>query len=278
MLKINIMSVFVLLTIVMLVGCGQIYNNEYIPQINDSQLIQEQLPMQSAAHVIPLTFETLEEFFYEHVAVKESRSIRGGDDSDMWINFAALEEIVLPIAILEEYEIVRVGLCVNVFDIHFNPIIPIEDIFLGYQMIGFEIWRWTYEDLESWGQESPLEGIMDQFGFTEDDFINNKFFVREDEHFISLYWAVGPKLAYLYIPRLQLDSGLRHHRELNETNSIIHNLTADTMHDLLPLTQTIAVNLSDTALIQAIVEAEQAGQMFTMEHYEQHIARQLAAH
>jgi uncharacterized repeat protein (TIGR02543 family) len=113
------------------------------------------------------------------------------------------------------------------------------------QYFNLIIFRWTYEDLESWGLQSSMHGIMQQFDFTEEDLIDGRFLRERTE---TLLWAQGSELISLTLPRPPLET-----RDTAPLGAGIIGFTGNTIHDILPFTQTTTIDLLDEALVTALI-------------------------
>ena len=222
---------------------------------------------------VPLRFGSVEELFYEHRAINEGRASEWVVDVYHRADFASLDVIYLPVALPDGYQIVSIVIRPNIVSISFLPIEPPTDIFNYNRLILLQISRTSYDDLTSWGHLTPLCGMMGVGNAIPENLIDGKYYIQQFTSNFVFNWGQGPNLVSLHVPLHWMNQEVEAQR-LQQQSANIQTLTDTAINNLLPLTQTITVNLSDIALIQSIVEAEQAGQSFTMELYNQHVARQ----
>jgi len=277
MLKTSLKISTTIFIFLLVVGCRlKIEELQQVQSYTTPQLVTNIMSTPSQpiinTHLSPMRFNSWEELFYEYRAINEGNASRYAIDMNAIMNFSSLDVVYMPVAIPKGYELFSIDIFANLMSISFIYTESEEEMHFNENVLDFRIRRWSYDDLVSWGHETALDGIMQQFGFTEDELIDGKYYLHDTgSSSLILYWALGPKRASLIFTR---PTQFINSQNANTTGSGIQNFTTTELYELLPLTQTITVNLSDTALIQSIIEAEQAGQMFTMAHYEQHMARQ----
>jgi len=257
-----------------LTSCGQ--SNEVTNEITTevtNEITNEQ-QMLSPHPFALLGFTSLEEFFNAYEEVRMGRATGEFLSTANRINFLSLEEIYMPVNIPTGYIITFILVMERNIIITFTPIEPLDGQDIVSQEFRFFMTRNTYDDLIEWGHETPLDGVMGWGNAIPENLINGRYFF--DGRRFS--WAQGPNRLSLEIPYMPATNNDANNRHEVHLDAAIQNFTAATLYDLLPLNQFIAVDLSDTALIQAIVNTEQAGQTFSLEHYNQHVAHQQVEH
>ena len=216
-----LMILVLVLVLLALAGCGQYDSGIY----GTSDARPEQTP--GPPSEIPLYFRSWEEFFDAHRAAREGNlrgeTARRAERAD----FASLEKLFLP-NLPEAHQLNDI--VINESSVQIRYFREFEHLGTQWELSSFtfSFTRWTYEDLESWGAQSPLDGIMRQFGFTEDDLIDGKFF-RERTNTLTVFWAYGSNRLSLSVPR-------------NVPNT-----------DIAGFTEVTAVNLLDEDAIAALI-------------------------
>jgi len=167
-----------------------------------------------------LRFHSLEELLYAHRKVREGRAAGNLKSMAASIDFASLDELLLPSNLIEGYEIIHIEV--------YDSIIWVQFRFSGRHFT-FNATRWTYEDLAYWGAQSPLSGIMRQFNFTEEDIIYGGYFHRNR----TFYWSHGSNRLSLSLPHIAY--------------------AAFDIYDLLPFTEITAIDLADEVLISELI-------------------------
>ncbi|MCL2576765.1 MAG: hypothetical protein FWE27_01765 [Defluviitaleaceae bacterium] len=200
-----------------------------------------------------LWFTSLDEFLYDYAAAREGR-ISPDLKTEIiteYIDFASLDTIHLLANVPEEFHIAEIRVHKTFITIWYIPIAEEvtwetwSDAFRNHQYFELMVTRWTYEDLESWGDNSPLNGIMGQFGFTEKDFIDGKYLFYESTR--NLYWAQGSNRFRLTLPILA-------HENNDSSGLTAEELGPGTeinVRDMLKFTETVAVDLQNENNIAA---------------------------
>jgi|GEM_PF-1411509 len=190
-----------------------------------------------------MRFFSIEEFIYAYVSVRDGRASDDLARRAIKSDFASLDEIYLLTNLPESYRIAEIA----VFDdtVYFNYLtIGEEDI----TEIHLNVTRWTYEDLESWGANSPLDGIILQNGFTENDLIDVKYYFCENRFSSSLFWAEGSNRFYLTVSR-----PLYRNNDVSGFDAAGLGLPAEiSAGDMIRFAETVAVDLRDENNITAL--------------------------
>jgi len=199
-----------------------------------------------------LWFTSLEEFLDAYVAASEGRvsSDLNTEAITRHVDFASLGEIHLLTNIPEAFQIAQVTVFDTAItfvysakgerDIHDEWSNPRSNPYFQLHYT-----RWTYEDLESWGINSPLEGIMLQNGFTENDFIDGKYLYCERTH--NLYWAEGSNRFRLTMP----DTPERRNDASRFSAAELELMAEIGATDMLTFAETVTVDLRDENNIAA---------------------------
>ena len=187
-----------------------------------------------------MRFFSIEEFIYAYVSVRDGRAsddlARRAINSD----FASLDEIYLLTNLPGAYRIAEIMMSDEAVNFIYLPIGE-EDII----EIHFNVTRWTYEDLESWGANSPLDGIMRQDGrrggFTEEELIDGKYYFNGSRFSSSLYWAEGSNRFCLSV-----FSPLYRNNDVSGFDAADLGLSTEiSAHDMIKFAETIAIDLRD---------------------------------
>ncbi|MCL2571305.1 MAG: InlB B-repeat-containing protein [Defluviitaleaceae bacterium] len=139
----------------------------------------------------PLVFLSLDEFIVNHNAIALDR---GGSVADI-INLAGLERLYLPSNLPLEYQLYRLMInenAVNLVYLHIDDMISedtVMDALIQQRHFQFSFTRWDVD--------SPMEGILQQMGATEDDLINGRYLFVEPN---MLIWASDREVIYMYTP------------------------------------------------------------------------------
>ena len=226
----TIITTFILFA---MIGCGQVNTYDYAQE-------HTSIPVASA---IPETlgFWSLEEFLYAHRAVREGRAAENLARLAELIDFADLEEFHLLTGLPGSYQIDGIAVYGGFVTISYLPerAFASEDIWRetrgSSQSFHLQFQRWTWCDLESWGLETPLDGIMRQDNVSKEDLIDGKF------HFVEwanvLYWSQGSSLVALRLP-----------------NALRNSYGApSTVQDLLVFAETTTIDLLDDDLIAQLI-------------------------
>jgi hypothetical protein len=106
--------------------------------------------------------------------------------------------------------------------------------------ITLQVGRHTHEDaLETWGLDCPLLFHMRQYGYTENDLIDNKYWLQPFiEHAYILWWAEGSKLFILSIPQVIVHGSDNISPHIDMSNS-----SQDFPQNILHLAETITIDL-----------------------------------
>ena len=202
-----------------------------------------------------LVFASLDEFLYAYVAAREGRVF--SDSQPDWItehvDLASLETIRLLAKPMGAYRIIEIavhGEWVNILYANIGEDDTEEarlNAIRNDEVFHFSFSRWTYEDLESWGASSPLDGVMRQDGATERDLIDGKYFLSQSSTTNWLFWAEGSNRLMLTMPRTS-----RANRDTSGIASEEGGLPADpTVYDMLHFTNTVTLDLQNQANIAA---------------------------
>ena len=232
------------------------YRADDIQQYSESLDVGEIIGCQP---IPQLLFLSLEKFLDTYVATR--RGMAMGSRTPIIaeaIDLPSLTSIHIPTKIPETFRLARISVTERSVALHFMP--ATKDFTNDYTN---ELWnvalssrqyfllmfdRYTYEDMKFWGHSSPLDGIMNQFGFTEEDLIDGRYYIRETfSGMLELYWAEGSTLFSLRMPRT-----------IHESSAIV-GFSADdvvstevfTLYDMLHFTETITIDLQDEANIAA---------------------------
>jgi len=199
-----------------------------------------------------LRFYSLEEFFDAYIAAREGRVSPDSETARITahVDFASLDEIHLLTKLPEIFRFAHISVSDESISIYYMPIEEDtgetrRNAVLNNQYFQFVVTRTTYEDLVSWGHNSPLDGIMRQFEFTEEDLINGKYYFRERTR--TLYWSQGSNRYGLTMPKVA------------HGNDDVTGLSADelglaaefSVNDMLKFTETITIDLQDEINIAA---------------------------
>ena len=248
MKRLSIISITIFMLFA-LIGCGQQDDTTDYGQnissgtsgeISVSEAVSPGHGQAPAVHGIPdhLTFWSLEEFLYAHRAVREGTATGRLAEMAASIDFESLEELVLPNNLPGIYQIHQIEVYDTAIWVWFLPEGSLAseearwDAGINRTYFLLRTTRWTYEDLESWGVQSPMDGIMRQDNATEDDLIDGTYHFNERTN--TIYWARGSNRLSFHLP-----------------NTLPANQS--TIHDLLPLTQTTTIDLLDEDLITELI-------------------------
>jgi len=194
-----------------------------------------------------MIFLSLEEFLYTHMSVRRGHANESVSSAASQLDFASLNTLYFPTNIPEDYHLASIVVYNERIRIWFISE-PVTDeawhnALINSQYFLLEITRWTYYDLESWGHSTPMQGMMNQFGFTEGDLIDGKYFFLEAGN--ELHWAHGSNRMSLRLPRA---SGI------SAFDENITSFDSDSVHDALPHTVVMEINLMDDAMITSLIE------------------------
>jgi len=218
-----------------------------------------------------LTFYSLEDFLDAYVAAREGRvspdsriaeQIEHVDFASReaiyllaeaerimaHVDFASLETIYMLTNIPETYRLVQITAGRELVSIVYMPIVgentheARSDAMLNQQYFVLEFFRLTYEDLESAGYNSPLDGVMRQVGvdLTEEDLIDGKYLFCERTR--NLYWAHGSNLLMLITPMVVAHGN---NESSGLTTADLGFATEISINDMIRFTETVAVDLHD---------------------------------
>ncbi|MCL2577768.1 MAG: copper amine oxidase N-terminal domain-containing protein, partial [Defluviitaleaceae bacterium] len=191
-------------------------------------------------------------FFDAYIAAREGRV---SSDSEIaritaHVDFASLDEIHLLTNLPETFRLNSIMVFDEVVNVWYMPIEEdtgktrsnaVSDL----QYFQFQVTRWTYEDLESWGVNSPIDGVMRQSGLTEEDYINGKYLFYERTH--ELFWAQGSNRFVLRMPRVTHENNDALWLSAEELG-----LAAEfSVNDMLKFTETVTIDLQDEINIAA---------------------------
>ncbi|MCL2397358.1 MAG: InlB B-repeat-containing protein [Defluviitaleaceae bacterium] len=251
MKRLSITSIL-LLTLLVIASCGRSCDSLDA----DAQHNHEQPANQPTASQIldRLEFFSLEEFLYAY------RAVRGGSAEGELarvaksVDFASLEELHLITGIPESYHLTSILIFDELISIRFLPeeyLVSDETIHgsrFSWPYFHFQYNRWTWELLESWGVEDPLDGIMRSDGvrgFADGDhLINGRYFHERG----TIHWAQDSKRFSLRLPNPPRDS-----RDSSALGAGIIGFEGNTVHDLLPFTELTTINLLDDALVAELI-------------------------
>jgi len=194
-----------------------------------------------------LEFYSLEEFLDAYIAAHEGRI-----SPDLEIarrtehsNFALLEEIHLIKNLPEKFRLDEISVGRQLVSIAYVAIA--EDA--GETRINatennkyftLRVTRWTYEDLKHRGYDSPLDDIMSQFGFAEEDLIEGQYLYYERSN--TLHWAQDSNLFTLRMPMVlrNIDDALG----LTDASNL-RLVVENSVYDMIELANTVSVDLRD---------------------------------
>jgi len=190
-----------------------------------------------------MLFLSIEEFLDAYVSVRDGNAsddlARRAINSD----FASLDEIYLLTNLPGAYRIAEIMISDDTLHFMYLPIGE-EDII----EIHLNVTRWTYEDLESWGANSPLDGIIRQNGFTENDLIDGKYYFSEGSAVSRLYWAEGNNRF-----RLSVFSPICRNNDVSGFDAADFGLSTEIgARDMIRFAETVAVDLRDENNITAL--------------------------
>jgi uncharacterized repeat protein (TIGR02543 family) len=199
-------------------------------------------PAMRSPRPMPFGFSTLEEFLYALEVVRDGNANEALTNESIRTGFASLETLYLPANLPEAYRLVGITVGAEAVFATFAPENIPNSYSTGSDYFWFQFTRWTYEDLEAGGALTPLDGIMRQAQFTDEDLIDGRFFYGRTNEFI---WAEGSNRLTLRIPSLAHD--------MSALDGGIIGFEANSVYDLLPLTETIAIDLTDDALVNSLI-------------------------
>jgi hypothetical protein len=179
--------------------------------------------------VMSLMFTSIEELLNAYVAAREGRTFsdstgRGVSFMAGEINFTSLGTIYLLTNLPEAYQITRI-------DVHNRGlwIFYVADEGSRFNpSFSFRFTHFTDEELDSWGMSTPLDSFMEQFGFTEEDYIDGKYLF--DARNNELFWAEGGTRLILEVPR---------------TANRNHIASRYSINDMIRFAETIVIDLQD---------------------------------
>jgi hypothetical protein len=182
-----------------------------------------------------LWFASIEELLNAYVAAREGRTFSdsmGGacfraDD----INFTALDTIYLLTNLPEAYQLVSIYVHERGLRILY---VADEGSRFNNPSFSFHFAHFTDEELDSWGMSTPLGSFMEQFGFTEEDYIDGKYLFHALNN--ELFWAEGGTRLILEVPRTA-------HRS--------HIASRYSINDMIRFAETIVIDLQDENNIAA---------------------------
>jgi len=199
-----------------------------------------------------LWFYSLEDFFDAYIAAREGRVSPDSEKARITahVDFASLDEIHLLTNLPEIFRFDYIRVFDEAISVYYVPIDEDtgetrSNAVLNNQYFHLHIFLWTYEDLESWGADSPMDGIMRQFGFTEEDLVKGVYYLRE--HSRTLYWSQGSNLFSLRMPMVA-------HGSDDVTGLSVEELglaTEFSVNDMLKFTETVTIDLQNERNIAA---------------------------
>ena len=187
----------------------------------------------------------MEEFLYAHRAAREGRATGSLAEMAARLDFASLTELPLSINLPEIYRLSVITVYEERIRLWYLPehtLISEEarrSAISPTQAFILQITRWT-------GVQSPMDGIMQQFGFTTEDLIDGRYYFREQTN--TFYWAHGGNRLSLRLPNPSSGS-----HDAHMPSNITTGFTGNTVHDLLAFTETSTIDLDDDALITALI-------------------------
>ena len=202
-----------------------------------------------------LWFTSLEEFLYATASARDARGFWdlhiASRTNDIRL-LSSLDTFYLPANIPNGFYLHRIsvhGAFIDIFYMPFYGEVTWEishEAFSNNRYFHLQFTRWTYEDLESWGSNTPLDGIMRQFGFRENDFIDGRYLFHESTN--TLYWAQGSNRFSLQMPK-----------DLPHENNNVSEFAAEegglpaepTVYDMLHFANTVTLDLQNQANIAA---------------------------
>ncbi|MCL2576766.1 MAG: hypothetical protein FWE27_01770 [Defluviitaleaceae bacterium] len=258
MLKRFLTMFAMLFTVSTITGCIQYRsestsNTEPVTSSHAEDVSQYSEPIYSSSRINHLSFASLDEFLDVYVSAREGR-----DSSDLNtaaimrnIDFVSLDTIHLLANIPEEFHIAAIHVHETAISIWYIPIAEEvtwetwSNAFSNHQYFELLVIRLTNEDLESWEDNSPMDGIMRQTGSTENDLIDGKYLFCERTRKLS--WMQGSNRFMLRLPILT--------HENNDSSGLTAEelgiVTEMSVRDMLKFAKTVAVDLQNENNIAA---------------------------
>ena len=227
-----------ILMVLAVVGCGQTESS------NNSQDYTS-TPIASAIPDI-LIFVTLEELLYAHREVREGNATSELAQMAARFNFASLEELPLMTNPPEGYHlhgifVSRGGVIIQYFPEEALISEEARRIMSG-NLRGFNL------GINFWDSDTPISGVMRQNNALEEDLIDGKYLFGERTG--TLFWAHGRSMLSLSLPS---PDPTRNFHSISALSEAIAGFEGSTIYDLLILTETIIIDLTDEALITYLI-------------------------
>ena len=219
----------------------------------------------------PIPYSSLEEFLDAYVAVSEGRAFGELAKKAMDSNLTSLDTLYLLTNIPEEFQLTLIDVREEWVRIVYVVDIPENAVFRNVFMhphFELQFTRSTYEDLEEWGYNSPMDGIFNDRDFKEYVQIDEGYYFYERVN--TLHWAQGSNLVMLKMPtesqwdfhingfdfaKLGIDvEELDIDVDFNITgydSTDIEFVTEYSLSDILTFAETVTIDLQDTNNIAA---------------------------
>jgi hypothetical protein len=219
------------------------YNAENEPNTLDINESPEQ-PEISFSVRRHLNFSSVEELLNDYIAAIEGRVHPNSDiaRNTEYVNFAGLNELQLLANIPEDFQLSFIDIINRYWFWSIYRHIDddgVSEIWNNMSII-LQVGRHAPDDVsETWGVDCPLLFYMSRHGYTENDLIDNKYWLRLfDEHVYILEWAEGSKLFILSIPRVIVHGSDNISPYIDMSNS-----SQDFPQSILHLAETITIDL-----------------------------------
>jgi hypothetical protein len=192
----------------------------------------------------PFYFYSLDELLDSYVSSREGRIFREWQYLEH-MKLASLENITLLTNLPEIYRITHIEFSNVSVRIYYD--IPYTGLSSSYASFVLDFCRSTPQDRELWGHTSPLDGIMQRYGFTENDLIDGKYIYRDISIVSTLHWAQGSNRISLSMP------SIIHGVESPAGFTIADlGLSEDfTVHDLIKFAESVTIDMQDEANLAA---------------------------
>jgi len=223
----------------LLSACGQHTLDEVYYEPEQAPINAVASPTDTSGSVAALTvvdwlqFHSLEEFLYAYELVRSGDATGTLATMAVAADLASLVELPLLTVIPDGFKLDVIRAHNETVSLYYVP-----ESFLVSEVARLNVSSEVSFQLRitRWDMNDPMEGIMRQFGFGEEDMVDGVFF-RERTN--SLHLAHGNERITLRLP------------ESMRPNPNTRGITD--IHHLIPLTQTTTINLLDEALVTELI-------------------------
>ena len=219
-------------------GCGQIGEGIYYEQQHEAAQEPVAQPAPSLVNRT-LGFASVEEFLYAHRAVREGRATGSLTNLAAAVDFLSLDELHIITNLPGTYRLHGIEIDGSGVGMWFFP----EEAFVSMDaMHNARSNRYFFHfSFTRWDLDSPMAGVISQFGFTSEDIINGRYYFSETGGSGIFYWAQGREVFSMRLPRV-----------LHENHGI-SAFDVNNLHNMTQFAQTTTIDLHDEALVTALI-------------------------